>query len=71
LTSEPERLMQIRTERRPGSKYASLAQCAYEIRQAEQLYRRYNIPFISSANRSIEEIATVVMQEKDLRRQMF
>lgn len=71
LTSEPERLAQIRTERRPGSKYASLAQCAYEIRQAEQLYRRYNIPFISSANRSIEEIATVVMQEKDLRRQMF
>lgn len=71
LTSEPERLSQIRTERRPGSKYASLAQCSYELRQAEQLYRRYDIPFISSASMSIEEMATMVMQEKNLRRQMF
>jgi regulator of PEP synthase PpsR (kinase-PPPase family) len=68
LTSDPERLSQVRTERRPGSKYASLAQCAYELRQAEQLYRRFNIPFLNSANMSIEEIATVVMQEKDLRK---
>jgi regulator of PEP synthase PpsR (kinase-PPPase family) len=71
LTSDAERLSQIRTERRPGSKYASLAQCSYELRQAEQLYRRYDIPFINSANMSIEEMATVVMQEKDLRRQSF
>ncbi|TXH04037.1 MAG: kinase/pyrophosphorylase [Nevskiaceae bacterium] len=71
MTSDPERLSQIRTERRPGSRYASLAQCAYELRQAEQLYRRYNIPFISSAAMSIEEMATMVMQEKNLRRQTF
>lgn len=71
LTSDAERLAQVRTERRPGSKYASLAQCAYELRQAEQLYRRHGIPFVNSANMSIEEIATVVMQEKDLRRQVF
>ncbi|MGH8506390.1 MAG: posphoenolpyruvate synthetase regulatory kinase/phosphorylase PpsR [Stenotrophobium sp.] len=71
LTSDPERLAQIRTERRPGSRYASLAQCSFELRQAEQLYRRHDIPFASSANRSIEEIATVVMQEKGLRRQSF
>lgn len=71
LTSDPERLSAIRSERRPGSKYASLAQCSYELRQAEQLYRRLNIPFLSSAAMSIEEMATVVMQEKDLRRQTF
>ncbi|MGH8461431.1 MAG: posphoenolpyruvate synthetase regulatory kinase/phosphorylase PpsR [Stenotrophobium sp.] len=71
LTSDPERLAQIRTERRPGSRYASLAQCAFELRQAEQLYRRHNIPSANAANMSIEEIATVVMQEKDLRRQTF
>lgn len=71
LTSEPERLSQVRTERRPGSKYASLPQCAYELRQAEQLYRRYAIPFVNSANMSIEEIATVAMQEKNLRKQTF
>ena len=68
LTSDPERLAQVRSERRPGSKYASLAQCAYELRQAEQLYRRFNIPFLNSANMSIEEMATMVMQEKDLRK---
>lgn len=71
LTSDAERLAQVRTERRPGSKYASLAQCSYELRQAEQLYRRLNIPFLNSANMSIEEMATLVMQEKDLRKQSF
>ena len=68
VTSEAERLHQVRTERRPGSKYASLPQCAYELRQAESLYRRQNVPFINSANMSIEEIAAVIMQEKALRR---
>ncbi|MDR3415776.1 MAG: kinase/pyrophosphorylase [Nevskia sp.] len=68
LTSEPERLSQVRGERRPGSKYASLAQCAYELRQVEQLYRRCHVPYVNSANMSIEEIAATVMQEKNLRR---
>lgn len=68
LTSEPERLHQIRTERRPGSKYSSLAQCAYELREAERLYQRNNIPFISAATRSIEEIAAIVIQEKGIER---
>ena len=68
LTSDPERLSQVRGERRPGSKYASLAQCAYELRQAEQLYRRFQVPNLNSANMSIEEIAATVMQEKGLRR---
>lgn len=71
LTSDPERLAQIRSERRPGSRYASLAQCAFELRQAEQLYQRYDIPFANSTNMSVEEIATIVMQEKGLRRQTF
>jgi [pyruvate, water dikinase]-phosphate phosphotransferase / [pyruvate, water dikinase] kinase len=68
LTSDPERLSQVRTERRPGSRYASLAQCSYELRQAEQLYRRCGIPYVNSAKMSIEEIATVVLQEKHLRK---
>jgi [pyruvate, water dikinase]-phosphate phosphotransferase / [pyruvate, water dikinase] kinase len=71
LTSDAERLSQVRNERRPGSRYASLTQCAFELRQAEQLYRRLNIPFVSSASRSIEEIATVVMQEKNIRKPAF
>lgn len=71
LTSDPERLAQIRHERRPGSKYASANQCSFEIRAAEQLYRKYRIPFVNSSNMSVEEIATVAMQEKNLRRQTF
>ncbi len=68
ITSDPERLAQVRTERRAGSRYASLAQCAYELRQAESLYRKLGIPSVNSANMSIEEIAAVVMQEKELQR---
>lgn len=68
FTSDPERLHQVRTERRPGSKYASLAQCSFELREAERLYQRHNIPFVSTATRSIEEIAAVVIQEKGLQR---
>ncbi|MDE2149606.1 MAG: kinase/pyrophosphorylase [Gammaproteobacteria bacterium] len=68
LMSEPERLAQVRGERRPGSRYASLEQCAWELRQAEALYRRLNLPFVVSANKSIEEIAARVLQVTGLRR---
>lgn len=68
LTSDAERLHQVRNERRPGTRYSSLAQCSYELRQAESLYRRYSIPFLNTANTSIEEIASLVIQEKNLRR---
>jgi [pyruvate, water dikinase]-phosphate phosphotransferase / [pyruvate, water dikinase] kinase len=71
LTSAPERLHRVRSERRPGSRYASMEQCAYELRRAEQLFARYNIPVVNSADKSVEEIAVVVMQEKNLRRQAF
>ena len=71
LTSSPDRLHRVRSERRPGSRYASLEQCAYELRQAEQLFQRHNIPVVNSADRSVEEIAVVVMQDKNLRRQTF
>jgi len=71
LTSLPDRLHRVRSERRPGSRYASMEQCAYELRQAEQLFKRHNIPVVNSADKSVEEIAVVVMQEKNLRRQAF
>jgi regulator of PEP synthase PpsR (kinase-PPPase family) len=71
LTSEPERLHQVRSERRPGSKYASLHQVGFELRQAEQLYVRNNIPFVNTANMSIEEIATLIMLEKKIERRHF
>lgn len=71
LSIDPERLHHIRSERRRGSQYASLPQVSYELRQAESLYRRHNIPFANTTNMSIEEIAAVIMQEKNLRRRTF
>lgn len=45
LTISPKRLQQIRQERRPHSKYASLEQCQYEVKQVESLYKSRQIPF--------------------------
>ena len=61
LTITPERLQQLRQERRRDSDYASLKQCQYEVRQAEALYRRERIASISSTTISVEEIATGIV----------
>jgi len=71
LIIDATRLAQIREERRPGSKYASIQQASYELRQATKLYKKFNVPYSDSTNMSVEEIATMVMQEKNLRRQRF
>ena len=63
LTIDPERLAQIRHERRPGSKYASLANCRWEVVEAEQMMRRAGIPWLSTTHKSIEEIATTILRD--------
>jgi regulator of PEP synthase PpsR (kinase-PPPase family) len=63
LTIAPERLAEIRAERRPGSHYASLANCHMEVAQAEALMRQSGIRWLSSTTKSIEEIATTILQE--------
>src|SRR4029450_11752468 len=47
-TPPPARLSHARHERRPNSRYASAEQCAYELRQAESMYRAHRIPMINS-----------------------
>lgn len=71
LTIAPERLHQIRTERRPDSKYASLANCRYEIEEAQKLMRQEGVRWMDSTTKSIEEIATTIMQEVKLDRHVF
>ncbi len=66
LTSQPVRLSQIRQERRPGSSYASLNQCSFELRNAEDMYRANNIPYVNSASMSVEEISATVLQRMQL-----
>lgn len=63
LSIAPDRLSEIRNERRPGSKYASLENCRYEVNEAEAMMKREGIKWLSSTTKSIEEIATTVLQE--------
>ena len=63
LTIHPERLSEIRSERRPNSRYASLDNCRMEVAEAEAMMRRSGIRWLSTTTKSIEEIATTILQE--------
>ena len=63
LTIDPERLTQIRNERRPNSKYAALDNCRYEVREAEAMMKRNAISWLSSTHKSIEEIAATILRD--------
>jgi [pyruvate, water dikinase]-phosphate phosphotransferase / [pyruvate, water dikinase] kinase len=63
LTIAPERLAEIRNERRPNSRYASLENCRAEVNEAEAMMRREGIRWLSTTTKSIEEIATTILQE--------
>ncbi len=63
LTIDPGRLAQIRHERRPGSKYASIENCRYEVGEGERMMKRDGIAWLSSTHKSIEEIATTILRD--------
>lgn len=63
LTIAPERLAEIRNERRPNSRYASLDNCRQEVSDAEAMMRREGISWLSSTHKSIEEIATTILRD--------
>ena len=71
LSIQPERLAEVRNERRPNSQYASIKQCRHEVAEAERLMRMENIPWLSTTTRSIEEISTKVLDEVGLNRRMY
>jgi regulator of PEP synthase PpsR (kinase-PPPase family) len=70
LTIKPERLQQIRHERRPDSRYASRAQVTYELRAAEALFARYAIPWLDTSESSIEEIASRILSTTGIERRL-
>ena len=70
LTIAPERLQQIRNERRPNSRYSSPSQVEYEVRTAEAIFRRYDIPCINTTECSIEEIASRILDKTGLERRL-
>ncbi|MCS5734562.1 pyruvate, water dikinase regulatory protein [Herbiconiux daphne] len=62
ITTTAARLAQIRTQRRADSRYSSLEQCTWELRQTNRIYSAHRIPHIDSSTRSVEEMSTVIIQ---------
>jgi len=71
LTIKPARLQQIRNERRPGSSYATLANCESEVREAEALMRQEGIPYLDATSKSVEELATTILHDANLIRRVY
>ena len=62
LTIDPNRLSEIRHERRPNSTYAKLENCRYEVASAEKMMLREKVQWLSTTTKSIEEIAASILQ---------
>ena len=71
LTIDPDRLQQIRQERRPDSRYARLDTCRREVQAAEAMFSLERIPTLSTTHTSIEEISGKVLSTLGLQREMF
>lgn len=70
LTIAPERLRQIRLERRSLGRYATPQQISFELRAAEQLFKRWSIAHIDTTHSSIEEIASTILSETGIERRV-
>ncbi len=68
LTTDSYRLMNIRQERRPNSRYSSLDQCRYELRATENMYLRNDVPYLNTTTMSVEEIAARIVADTGLHR---
>ena len=70
LTISPDRLRQIRRERRPLGRYSTTQQVRFEVREAEKLFRRYAIPYVDTTQFSIEEIASRILDSTGVERRV-
>ncbi|MDJ0760767.1 MAG: pyruvate, water dikinase regulatory protein [Woeseiaceae bacterium] len=70
LTIAPERLREIRKERRSVGKYASSQQVRYELREAKRIFDRYKIPSVDTTKFSIEEIASRILDHTGVERRV-
>ena len=68
LTKDPKRLVQIRRsrlrllDRDENTDYADIATVSEEIRLAREIFARHKWPFIDVSERSVEEVAAIIMQ---------
>lgn len=70
LTIRPDRLQQIRHERRPDSRYASAQQVAFEVRTAESMFERLGIPYLDTTDCSVEEIGSRILHKTGIERRL-
>jgi len=70
LTITPERLRQIRKERRPDGRYSSAQQVRYELRETAKLFKRYGIPNVDTTEFSIEEISSRILDSTGVERRV-
>jgi regulator of PEP synthase PpsR (kinase-PPPase family) len=71
LTIDPERLRQIRSERKPDSRYCQLDTCQFEVAEAEALMRQVGVPYLNTTRMSIEELSTTIMHRTGLTRRAY
>jgi len=70
LTIAPDRLKQIRKERRPMGKYSSAQQVRYELRESDKIFKRYGIPHVDTTEFSIEEISSRILDSTGVERRV-
>jgi len=71
LTIDPLRLQQVRTERKPNSRYATIEQCRKEVAIAEAMFKNKQLPFLSTTHTSIEEIASKILAQFGIQKHMY
>ena len=70
LTIAAERLVQIRKERRSAGRYASPQQVSFELRAAEAMFKRWQVPFVDTTSFSIEEISSTILSKTNVERRV-
>ncbi|MEM8684304.1 MAG: kinase/pyrophosphorylase, partial [Pseudomonadota bacterium] len=70
LTIAPERLREIRKERRNVGSYASARQVSFELRSAAGIYRKYGIASVDTTTFSVEEIASRILNSTGVERRV-
>jgi hypothetical protein len=70
LTITPDRLQQIRKERRPMGKYSSAQQVRFELRESEKIFKRYAVPYVDTTKFSIEEISSRILDSTGVERRV-
>ena len=68
LTTEPERLVDIRRNRmaslkeKEGTNYTNFEKIAKEVEEAKKIFKKYNWPIVDVTRKSVEETAASIIK---------